>query len=32
MVPVVGVRVELVVDRRWPVEAAAEAQVEVEVV
>ena len=32
MVPVVGVRVELVVIRRWLVEAAAEAKVEMKVV
>ena len=32
MVPVVGVRVELVVIRRWRVVAAAEAKVEVKVV
>ena len=32
MAPVVGLRVELVVERRWLVEAAAEAKVEVEVV
>ena len=32
MVPVVGERVELVVDRQWLVEAAAGAKVEVKVV
>ena len=32
MASVVGLRVELVVERRWLVEAAAEAKVEVEVV
>ena len=32
MASVVGLRVELVVERQWFVEAAAEAKVEVEVV